>query len=147
MRDQIRADDDAVGVHMPSDIKIYKVRDFIRVNESGEIDFDRSVEIIHQLAVTASFYANHNILVDLRDTNIVGANNIEVILRLSLEMARYGSVFQGKIANIVPDDGQRIRLARQFEASLNLQGFSYKVFTTFESAINWLSEVRELPGK
>jgi len=129
---------------MSSDVRIYKVKDFIRLNKSGEIDFDRSIEIIHQLAVAASFYANHNIIIDLRDTNIVGSSNMEVVLRLSLEMARYGSVFQGKIANIVPDDDQRISLARQFEASLNLQGFSYKVFTSFEEAINWLSEVTEM---
>ena len=47
---------------MSSDIKIYKVKDFIRRNESGEIDFDRSMQIIRDLAVAASFYAGHNIL-------------------------------------------------------------------------------------
>ena len=67
-----------------------------------------------------------------------------VILQLALEMARYGSAFKGKIANVVPDDEKRLSIARQFEASLNLQGFCYKVFTNFEDAIDWLSEVTEL---
>ena len=129
---------------MSSEIKIYKVNDFIRQNESGEIDFDRSMQMIHDLAVAASFYAGHNILVDLRETTIIGESNIGVILRLALEMARYGSAFKGKIANVVPDDEKRLSTAKQFEASLNLQGFDYKVFTSFEDAIDWLSEVKEV---
>jgi hypothetical protein len=129
---------------MSSEIKIYKVKDFIRRNESGEIDFDRSMQIIHDLAVTASFYAGHNILVDLRETTIVGEGNIGVILQLALEMARYRSAFKGKIANVVPDDEKRLSIAKQFKASMDIQGFNYEVFTNFEDAINWLSEVTEV---
>ena len=132
---------------MASDIKIYKVKDFVRLNESGEIDFDRSMQIIRDLAVAASFYAGHNILVDLRETTIHGESDIGDVLRLALEMARYGAAFKGRIANVVPADEKRLSIAKQFEASLNLQGFTYKVFTTFEDAIDWLSEVTEVtPG-
>ena len=131
---------------MPSEIKVYKVKDFLRLNESGEIDFDRSKQIIHDLAVAASFYVDHNILIDLRETTVVGESNIGVILQLAIEMVRYASAFKGKIANVVPDDEKRLSIARQFEASLHLQGFSYKVFTNFEDAINWLSEVTEVKG-
>ena len=131
---------------MASDIKVYKVKDFIRLNESGEIDFDRSMQIIHDLAVAASFYVGHNMLVDLRETKVVGESNIGVVLQLALEMARYGSAFKGRMANIVPNDEKRLLIARQFEASLHLQGFSYKVFTSFEDAIDWLSDVTEVNG-
>jgi len=133
---------------MSSEVKIYKVKDFIRRNESGEIDFERSMQIIRELAIAASFYAGHNILVDLRETTIVGESDMGTLLKLALEMARYGSVFKGKIANVVPDDEKRLSIARQFEASLQIQGFIYKVFSSFEEAINWLSEVTEVkPGK
>ena len=129
---------------MASDIKIYKVKDFIRLNESGEIDFERSLQIVRDLATAASFYSGHNILIDLRETSMAGESNIGTVLRLAVEMARYGSVFKGKIANVVPADEKRVAIARQFEASLQLQGFSYKVFTSFEDAIDWLSEVTEV---
>ena len=129
---------------MSSDIKVYKVKDFLRLNESGQIDFDRSTQMIHDLAVAASFYAGHNILVDLRETKLVGESSIGMVLQLALEMGRYGSVFKGRIANVVPDDEERLVIAKQFEASLHLQGFSYKVFTSFEDAIDWLSEVTEV---
>ena len=131
---------------MASDIKIYKVKDFVRLNESGEIDFDRSMQIIRDLAVAASFYEGHNILVDLRETTIHGQGNMGDILRLALEMARYGDVFKGKIANVVPAEEKRLSIAKQFEASMNLQGFTYKVFTNFEDAIDWLSDVTEVKG-
>ena len=129
---------------MPLEIKIYKVKDFIRLNESGAIDFARSMEIIHNLAMAASFYSGHNILVDMRDTTLVGETNMSTILRLALEMARYESTLKGRIANVVPDDEKRLSVARQFKASLDLQGFQYEIFTNFEDAINWLAEVTDL---
>lgn len=121
---------------MPVEIKIYKVKDFIRLNESGEIDFARSMEIIHNLAMAASFYSGHNILVDLRDTTVAPDTDMSKILRLALEMARYESRLKGRIANVVPKDEKRLSIAKQFKASLDPQGFQYEVFTNFEDAIN-----------
>ena len=129
---------------MSLEIKTYKVKDFIRLNESGAIDFARSMEIIHNLAMAASFYSGHNILVDMRDTTLVGETDMSTILRLALEMARYESTLKGRIANVVPDDEKRLSIARQFKASLDLQGFQYEIFANFEDEINWLSEVRDL---
>ncbi len=127
---------------MPSEIKIYRVKDFIRLNESGKIDFDRSIRMVRDLAAAASFHADCNILVDLRETEIAGESNLGMVLQVALEVARYGYAFKGKIANVVPNDDSRLFIAKQFEASLNIQGFDYKVFTNFEDAINWLSEVK-----
>ena len=129
---------------MASQIKVYKVKDFVRQTATGEIDFDGSLQIIHELAAAARFFVDHNILIDMRETTIVGVNSIGAILQMSFEMAAYKSSFRGKIANVVPDDEQRLYVARQFRASLHLQGFSYEVFTNFEDAIDWLSEVTEL---
>ena len=134
---------------MPTDIKVYKIKDFVRFNESGEIDFDRSMQMIHDFAVTASLYAGHNILADLRETTLVGESNISLIMQLALEMARYASAFKGKIANVVPNEEKRLAIAKTFEASMQLQGFDLKVFTSFEDAIEWLSEVTDVrdPGQ
>jgi hypothetical protein len=132
------------AVNMASQIKLYKVKDFVRQTPTGEIDYDRSLEIIHELATAASFFADHNVLVDMRETTIVGVEGMGAVLQLALEMAAYKSVFKGKVANVVPNDEERLAVARQFRASLQLQGFSYEVFTNFEDAIDWLSEVTVL---
>jgi hypothetical protein len=127
-----------------ADVKIYQVKDFIRKNEAGEIDIHRSREIIHELAAAASFHANHNILIDMRETTIARESSMSDILELALEMARYKSVFKGKIANVIPGDERRLSRAKQFRACLDLQGFRYDIFTSFEDAINWLSDITEL---
>jgi hypothetical protein len=129
---------------MPTEIKIYKVNDFIRLNESGEIDLEKSMELVHRLAVTASYYAGHNILIDLRETTLVGESTIGTVMQVGFEVARYGSAFKGKIANVVPGDEKRLAIAKQFEASLQIHGIRYRVFTGFEDAVDWLSDIREL---
>jgi hypothetical protein len=116
----------------------------IGLAKSGEIDFDRSMQMIREFAMTTSIYAGHNILTDLRETTIVGETNIGMILKLSLEMVRYWSSFKGRIANVVPDDPNRLLIAKNFEITMQLRGFKYKVFTNFEDAIEWLSEVTEV---
>ncbi len=128
---------------MASEIKIYKIKDFIRKTETGEIDFDRSRKIIYELVIAASYHADHNILMDLRETTII-PGNIGEILELSIEMARYKSAFKNKIASVIPDDDDRLAIARQFKACLNLEGFQYDFFTNFEDAIEWLSEATQL---
>jgi len=129
---------------MSADIRIYKIKDFVRFNKSGEIDYDRSIQLVHDLATAASFYAGHNILIDLRETTIVMETNIGVILQLALEMARYGSSFKGRMANVVPNEERRLSLARQVEASMKIKGFNFRVFTSFENAIDWLSDITEV---
>ena len=129
---------------MSTDIKVYKIKDFVRFNESGGIDFDRSMQMVHGIALAASHYTGHNILTDLRETTLVVETNIGVILQLASEMAFHVSSFKGKIANVVPIEEKRLAIAKTFEASMQLQGFNLKVFTSFEDAIEWLAEVTEL---
>ena len=38
---------------MPSNIKVYRVGDIIRMTESGELDLDRSIDIVRKLATEA----------------------------------------------------------------------------------------------
>ncbi|HEY3276147.1 MAG TPA: hypothetical protein VGJ94_05970 [Syntrophorhabdaceae bacterium] len=129
---------------MPAMVKIYKVKDFIRKTEAGNIDLDRSMEIIHELAAAATFHTGHNILVDMRETTIADDDSIGMMLQLAVEMARYKSLFKGKIATVVPHEEKRLAVAMQFKACLDLKGFQYEVFTSFEDAINWPSEIKEM---
>jgi len=128
-----------------SGIKIYKVKDFIRKTETGNIDLKRSKKIVRELAVAAGSHTDHNILIDLRETS-VSAASIEDIMKIALEFGTYISSFKNKIANIIPDDQKRMIIANRLKACMDIQGFEYEIFTDYESAIEWLSKTREIGG-
>ena len=121
-------------------VKIYRMKDLLRLTETGKIDIDRSKEIVRQLAVGASFHADHNILLDLRETTIK-EENMSDVLEVALEIARYKSAFKGKLANLLPGDEKRLFMARQLKTLMVIKGFEYEIFTNFEEAVEWLSEV------
>ncbi len=120
-------------------MKIYKIKEFIRLTRKGTIDLDRSIRTVHELAATASFHADCNILIDSRET-VVTVPDMKDLFEITLEVARFKSVFKNKIANVIPNDEERISTANKFQACMNLKDFEYKFFTDFEGAIEWLSD-------
>ncbi len=125
-------------------VKIYKMKDFLRLTETGRIDVNRSKEIVRQLAVAAAFHVDHNILLDLRET-VVKEESMWDILEVALEIARYRSAFKGKLANLLPADEKRLSTARQLKALMDIKEFQYEIFTSFEEAVEWLSDITVLP--
>ncbi len=128
---------------MNSNVKIYKIKDLIRVNKEGMLDLDRSKRIVHELAATAAFHADHNILVDLRDT-IIAAHSMTDLFDLSLEIARFKSIFKNKMASVIPKDKERISISKKMKACMDIKGFQFQFFTDFEDAIEWLSDTTQL---
>jgi len=129
---------------MLSGIKVYKVKDFIRKTETGNIDLKRSKQIVRELAMAAGSHTDNNILIDLRETTVSAAESIEDIMKIALEFGSYVSSFKNKIANIIPDDPERMTIATRFKACMDIQGFEYEVFTDYESAIEWLSKTEDI---
>ncbi len=136
--------DDQIQEVKSARVKIYKMKDFLRLTETGEIDVNRSKEIVRLLAIAASFHADHNILLDLRETTIK-EESMRDVLEVALEIARYKSAFKGKLANLLPDDEQRLSMARRLKVLMHIEGFQYEIFTSFEEAVEWLSDVTVLP--
>lgn len=110
------------------------------MTETGTLDVERSKQLIRQLAAAAAFRVDDNILVDFRDT-MLASTAMSDILEIACEFARYESAFQGKIANVIPNDEKRISIAKRFKAALNIDPHRYEVFTSFEKAIDWLSDI------
>jgi hypothetical protein len=135
--------DDKVQRVRSARVKTYKIKDFLRLTETGKIDVGRSKEIVRQLAATAAFHVDHNILLDLRETTIQDEDMSDV-LEVALEIARYKSAFKGKLANLLPGDEKRIFIAKQLKALIAMEGFQYEIFTSFEEAMEWLSDITVL---
>ena len=129
---------------MLSGTKLYKVKDFIRKTETGDIDLERSKKIVRELAKVSGLRSNHNILIDLRETTVSPAASIEDLMKVALEFGSYVSNFKNKIANIIPGDQERMEIASRFKSCMVFQGFEYEVFTDYESAIEWLSQTEDI---
>jgi len=128
---------------MSCSIKLYKLNEFIRKDETGKIDLKKSKHIIHELATAAACNIESHILLDLRETTLAEIN-FNTLMDVAIEFASYRSVFRNKIANIVPDNSERLFVAKQFKAALNIQGFEFDYFTTIEDALEWFSDITEL---
>jgi len=127
---------------MMQSYKLYRVHDFIRKNEEGELDFDRSLLMIRELAEAASYHNDHNILVDIRDTE--AKLNFVELLTVALEFAQYEDVFQNRMAFLIPNEEERIRRAEYVKKSLvGVMRFKLEYFTEYEKAMDWLSVIRE----
>ena len=81
---------------MTMEYKIYKINDFIRKTPTGDLDIDKSMTLVREIATTAGFHHDHNLLVDLRQTKPL--RNFGDVLRVATEFANYKAVFRNKIA-------------------------------------------------
>ncbi len=122
---------------------IYKIKDFIRRTEKGEISIQKSLNTVAELAIASEFHKDVNILVDLRETETT--LDFGDLLKVALEFAYYKNYFRNKIAAVIPKDPERIRRGKIFKTGMKAQGFLFDYFTDFEKAIEWLSEIEPLP--
>lgn len=125
---------------MPPEFKIYKIKNLIRKDESGELSREKIEGIIKKLSTAAALHPDHNILLDFRQTTLSEVGMVD-ILTAAMEIERFKEVLTNRIANVIPSDKNRISIAEKTEAAFQLKGIQYKFFTHFEDAIEWLSDV------
>ena len=122
---------------MADRIKIYKLRDFVRFTETGTLDVTRSVTIVHELSITANHHQDHDILLDLRETD--ADIDMKGVMDIAAEFGKHRDAFQNKIAVLIPNNEERIALSKQIKACMDLQGFQFNQFFDFEDAMDWLA--------
>ncbi len=123
--------------------KIYKIKDFIRRTEKGEINMQKSLKAVADLAAASKFHNDVNLLVDVRDSETT--LDFDDVLKVAFEFGNYKECFRNKIAAVIPNDPERIERAEFFKADMKVKGFLIDYFTDFEKAIEWLSEIEPLP--
>ncbi len=128
---------------MARELKVYRINDFIKLTESGEIDKEKTMAIVRELAAVAQLHSHCNVLVDGRETT-VAERSFSDAMKLVTEIVHYRPALPNRMATLVPDNPLRLHAAHLIEACLQLQGFKYKVFTEYEAAIEWLADTTEL---
>lgn len=127
---------------MSCSLTLYKPSEFVRKTTTGELDLDRSLQAVHDLAQAAGFHQDSHILIDVRDT-VSTTTHLEQ-MKLALEFGSYRHLFHNKIAVLIPPTAERIEKANLMQRCMEADGFEIKVFIEFEHAIEWFSKVTPL---
>lgn len=121
---------------MPTMYKIVNAKDFIKAKPSGITDLEQSKQVLLELAMIAGLSPEHEILIDIRESD-AGLTH-EELYELIKELEKNRSFFHNKIAVLSRDDEQYSR-AGFFEICANLEGFYVAAFIDSEKAVNWLN--------
>lgn len=128
---------------MPEGYRVYKSGDFIRKTAEGQLDLQKSLDLVKELVTASRFHREHDLLIDLRQTEPL--QKFVDLLIIAVEFAIYQDAFHNKIAVIIPNTPDRIKRANFFMESLGEMKFSFDYFTDYEDAIDWLSTIQKFP--
>ena len=120
-------------------IKELKLQDICKEVQSGNLDYRLAMKMINSIASALNTYSDMNILIDQRET-FFRSGNLNEILEVLESMDSMNVSFVNKIANVVPNDQSRLRLAGLVQTVLNLAGNKYEVFTDYDEAMRWLAD-------
>jgi hypothetical protein len=116
----------------------YRIRDFLRKDETGLLTTVEIRRLSEDIIAAAAQLPRHDFLLDLRHTT-VEEHSLANVLEVASELGLFATRVHGKVANLIPADGDRMSLAKVMEKCLRSQGLNYKVFSDYEEAIEWLA--------
>ena len=126
---------------MPTNIRIIHAHDFLKVTPEGRLDFGSSKELLIAVATVTTPLVNHEIILDTR--TVQSEMFSTDLYKLVTELGNYRKAFSKKIAVLCPL--HRITQADFFAYCAQDRGFQVKAFTSYEDAIDWLTEAHEHP--
>jgi len=120
---------------MATKIKIISAREFLEITPNGIINFITSKQLLVDIAKSEYSKVDHELLVDLRETQ--NQLSITDVYQLAAELCNYDNTFRSKVAIIV-SSGVNFDQACFFETCSLNQGFLVNAFTDYEKAIRWI---------
>lgn len=121
---------------MDLDIRIIQHKEFLKTTPNGQIDLQKSEQVLLRLASLNKPPNNRDVLLDLRNTtNGLTILHITVLVEL---MIKHRDSFRNKLA-IITETGTPHQLAAFMETYAVNRGFQIAAFDNFEAAILWLA--------
>ncbi len=105
----------------------------------GELDNDRVMRLVRELAVDAASQPDCNILIDYRETT-TGPKSMLDLMKISAEIKSFQYFFTNRVATVIPSEEKRYEVATKMKACLVIMGFDYEVFTDYDQALAWLDQ-------
>jgi hypothetical protein len=129
---------------MPVDVRLISLRDFVRSDLVGALDFETTKAVLTEIVSSTSEYGVPNILIDARKAIAVGLSASDVS-ELVLHLLSLGIDADYRIA-ILNDPKDEVDRGRLFEGYARERGVDAAVFRDFETALTWLCRVPSEPN-
>jgi hypothetical protein len=128
------------------EIKIIQPRDFLKITAQGHYEFSRGEQLIEQLARLNKPPNDYAVLLDLRGAE--GYATTADVYNLACLLNDYRDSFRSRMALLVPgQDSRRFANAEFFSLCAGNRGFRVSTFTSFEEAMEWLSDIVRVSGE
>ena len=124
---------------MAVSIKTCRMQDIVSDTESGELDQKRILEIVGKVAAAAADHPGHNVLLDMRETQLPDTSLGE-IMEATLKAESFDALHNIKIASVMPNESMRVFLATRASGFLQVHGIDHQSFTDVEAAKVWLAD-------
>ena len=126
---------------MNLNIQLVRQDDYIKTTPTGELDMTSTKELLRTLAAAGSTGDGKPMLVDIRKTSSVLKKTD--VFELASSLIEYGKTFRRKTAILAREDDSFDR-ANFFELVARNRGYNVNAFTSFEEAILWLADIKDI---
>jgi hypothetical protein len=121
---------------MSTNIRIIHARDFIKVTPDGQLNFEKSKNILIEIASAFDPNVDYEIILDVR--KVQSNLSITNLYYLAAELGKLRQAFSRKTAVLCLSEG--FDYAGFFAICAQNRGFKVRPYISFEDAIEWLIE-------
>ena len=120
---------------MPHHISIIHTDDFLKLSPDGTLDYKEAVRILDEASSVMNSQDYYSIIVDTRNAH--STMSYGDLFHLSLELFKNGLTFKRRTAILCTRE--RLSDGQFFATVCGNRGFSVKAFSSYEEAMDWLS--------
>jgi len=121
---------------MPHDIRVIKVREFLRADVSGKMNLEQTVDLLVALASRNAAKPDQHILLDVRDTKEPELDSAD-LYELVKVLRSLGMGVINRMA-ILRNKREGFDRARFFQMLAHDRGLNVGVFEEFEECFEWI---------
>ena len=121
--------------------QLVRQSDYIKTAPTGELDMESTKQLLLTLAAASSSGEERPMLIDIRKTSSILKKSD--VFELASTLIEYGKTFRRKTAILARDDDSFDR-ANFFELVARNRGYNVNAFSSFEEAIIWLADIKDL---
>jgi hypothetical protein len=120
---------------MPHHISIIHTDDFLKLSPDGTLDYKEAIRILDQASSVLESQDYYSIIVDTRNAH--STMSYGDLFHLSLDLLKNGLTFKRRTAILC--SRERLSDGQFFATVCGNRGFAVKAFSSYEEAMDWLS--------